>query len=227
MAKRLTDTQKWNKPFIRTMKAPYKLLWLYILDECDHAGIWQVDVDVAQIKIGERLSIEAALDSFAGKVHPFDNGTKWFIPDFIEFQYVELNPENKAHKSVINILTKYNLIKNQKHLASPLHAASNAAMDIDKDKDIVIKEPNSKNFKQPTEQEVADYITTYSNEKKLQLHSGAAKYAQKFVLHYQQKGWMIGKNKMKDWQAAVRNWITNGWFADLAATEEQTVKLRF
>lgn len=23
---------------------------------------------------------------------------------------------------------------------------------------------------------------------------------------YQQKGWMVGKNKMKDWRAAVRNW---------------------
>jgi len=50
MAKRFTDTDKWKKTFIRTMKAPYKLLWLYILDECDHAGIWQVDFDVDEIK---------------------------------------------------------------------------------------------------------------------------------------------------------------------------------
>ncbi len=30
--------------------------------------------------------------------------------------------------------------------------------------------------------------------------------AEAFVNHYQAKGWMIGKNKMKDWQAAVRTW---------------------
>lgn len=27
-----------------------------------------------------------------------------------------------------------------------------------------------------------------------------------FVDFYSSKGWMVGKNKMKDWQAAVRNW---------------------
>ena len=30
--------------------------------------------------------------------------------------------------------------------------------------------------------------------------------AQRFIDFYESKGWMIGKNKMKDWKAAVRNW---------------------
>lgn len=30
--------------------------------------------------------------------------------------------------------------------------------------------------------------------------------AQKFIDFYTSKGWMIGKNKMQDWKAAVRNW---------------------
>lgn len=29
---------------------------------------------------------------------------------------------------------------------------------------------------------------------------------EKWLNHYQAKNWMIGKNKMKDWQAAVRTW---------------------
>jgi len=28
---------------------------------------------------------------------------------------------------------------------------------------------------------------------------------------YAQKGWLVGKAKMKDWRAAVRNWKRNGW----------------
>ena len=72
MAKRFTDTTKWNKPFIRGMKAPYKLLWIYILDECDHAGIWQVDFEVAEIKIGEKLNKETALNFFKDKIIAFD-----------------------------------------------------------------------------------------------------------------------------------------------------------
>lgn len=33
--------------------------------------------------------------------------------------------------------------------------------------------------------------------------------AQKFIDFYTAKNWMIGKNKMKDWQAAVRTWEKN------------------
>lgn len=33
---------------------------------------------------------------------------------------------------------------------------------------------------------------------------------ERFVDFYEAKGWMVGKNKMKDWRAAVRNWERNG-----------------
>lgn len=143
MAKRLTDTEKWKKPFLRGMKAAYKLLWLYILDECDHAGIWQVDFDVAQIKIGEKLDKDKAIEAFAGRITILDGGDKWFVLDFIEFQYgAELNPGNKAHNSVIKILSKYNLLDEDcKLLTSPLQAPSKPLASTlqgvkDKDKDI-------------------------------------------------------------------------------------------
>ena len=116
------------------MKAPYKLLWLYILDECDHAGIWQVDFEVAQVKIGERINLETALQQLNGKIYPFADGEKWFIPDFIDFQYGVLNSENRAHNSVIQLLNKYNLSLEIKPLTSPLQGA----MDMVKDKDMVM-----------------------------------------------------------------------------------------
>lgn len=31
---------------------------------------------------------------------------------------------------------------------------------------------------------------------------------ERFVAFYEQKGWMVGKNHMKDWKAAVRSWET-------------------
>ena len=107
MAKRFSDTDKWKKPFIRSLQAPYKLFWLYILDDCDHAGIWQVDMEIANIKLGESLTIETALSQFGDKIKVFDNGEKWFIKDFIDFQYGELNPKNRVHESVLSILKKY------------------------------------------------------------------------------------------------------------------------
>ena len=46
-----------------------------------------------------------------------------------------------------------------------------------------------------------DEVTEYCNMK------GAGIDPQYFIDFYQSKNWMVGKNKMKDWQAAVRTWM--------------------
>jgi len=112
MSKRFTDSDKWKKPFIRSLEAPYKLLWFYILDDCDHAGIWQVDIEVAQIRIGEKIDVKKAEEYFKDKIIVFNDAEKWLIPDFIEFQYGKLNENNRVHNSVLLQLRKYNLIDN-------------------------------------------------------------------------------------------------------------------
>ena len=138
MAKRFTDTEKWKKPFIRGLQGPYKLLWLYICDDCDHAGIWQVDLDVAQIRIGEKINLKDAIESFEDKIIIFDKGNKWFIPSFIEFQYPSgLNPENRSHNSVIILLDKYNLRKKNKPLISPSEGRKDMDMVMVMGKDMV------------------------------------------------------------------------------------------
>jgi hypothetical protein len=146
MAKRFTDTEKWKKPFIRGLQGAYKLLWLYICDDCDHAGIWQVDIEVAAIRIGEKIDSKEAIKSFDEKIIIFDKGNKWFIPSFLEFQYPSgLNPDNRAHNSVIILLEKYNLrISNNKPLISPSEGSMDMDKDMDKDKDIVKAEKKIK-----------------------------------------------------------------------------------
>lgn len=119
MAKRFTDTDKWKKPFIRALDAPYKLLWLYILDDCDMAGIWQKDFEVASIRIGEKVTEARALEIFGERIKVF--GDKWFIVDFISFQYGELSENNRMHKAVSNTLLKNHIIPEgaSKGLISP------------------------------------------------------------------------------------------------------------
>lgn len=152
MAKRFTDTEKWKKPFIRSLKAPYKLLWLYVCDDCDHSGIWQVDIEVAEIRIGEKLDGKKAIQLFGDKIIPLDNGTKWFIPSFIEFQYPSgLNENNKAHTGVIKNLERYKQqIDNFKPLDSPLQGDKDMVMDMvmvkDKVMDMVILPFESEDF---------------------------------------------------------------------------------
>ena len=64
------------------------MVWLYILDECDHAGVWDVEFDVLKIRTGITCNEEEIIKIFDGKIISFDDGEKWFIPDFIYFQSV-------------------------------------------------------------------------------------------------------------------------------------------
>jgi len=112
MAKRFTDTDKWKKPFIKNLPAKYKLLWFYIIDDCDIAGLWQVDFDVAKIRIGEDVNSDEAINLFGESIVIIDAGEKWFIPGFLEFQYgSQLSKTNNIYKSIEKILLRYNLFQ--------------------------------------------------------------------------------------------------------------------
>jgi len=193
----MTDTDKWKKRFVRELKPQHKLLWFYILDDCNHAGIWEVDLEVASIRVGFDLSHDNLPLSFGEKVISFDNGDKWFIPDFIEYQYGELNQNSNVHKSVINLLNKYNLegyLKGSQGVQTILK---------DKDKDIVIvkekAKAKAKRFAKPTIDDVKDYCVERNNFVD----------AEKFFDYYSSNGWKVGKNPMKDWKASVRTWEKN------------------
>lgn len=82
--------------------------------------------------------------------------------------------------------------------------------DVDTDKDTsvdagmpqtIMKNNENKNnnrgrFTPPTVNEVQEYCSERNN----------GIDAQTFIDFYESKGWLIGKNKMKDWKAAVRTW---------------------
>ena len=55
MAKRFTDSEKWKDAWFMDLPSKYKLFWLYLLDECNHAGIWKVNFKISTFYIGEHL----------------------------------------------------------------------------------------------------------------------------------------------------------------------------
>lgn len=58
---------------------------------------------------------------------------------------------------------------------------------------------DSQKFIPPSIEEVSAYCIERGNKVN----------PQRFIDHYTSNGWMVGKNKMKDWQAAVRTWERN------------------
>ena len=69
---------------------------------------------------------------------------------------------------------------------------------INKNKEIRI---TNKYFIKPTEAEIIFYCVERTNNV----------IAAEFYDFYESKGWMVGKNKMKDWKAAVRTWETRSY----------------
>lgn len=171
MSKRFTDTDKYKKPFIKSLPGAYKLFWDYLYHDCSFAGIWEVDFEIAQIKIGKDMPIseQKALELFnADKSDPkiiiFDDGKKWFIPSFIEFQYGKLNAKNRVHGVILKELNKYGLAPSD----TPLNAPLDGAKDKDKDKDCISINENTvdkskvfqalpENLKEPIRQYVKVY----------------------------------------------------------------------
>ena len=72
--------------------------------------------------------------------------------------------------------------------------------DIDKEKEINNR-GKTKRFTPPT----LDDVKAYCAERKNSVD------AERWFNYYTANGWMVGKNKMKDWKAAVRTWEKNGY----------------
>uniref|UniRef100_A0A6M3IWJ0 Putative replication protein n=1 Tax=viral metagenome TaxID=1070528 RepID=A0A6M3IWJ0_9ZZZZ len=136
MANRFTDSRKWDDPWFRKLPCKYKAFFIFLLDKCDHAGIWKIDFESAEFHIGEKLDKNEILGIMNSRI--IELKEKWFIPKFINFQYqvssiTELNPENRVHKSVIELLKKEGALKG---LKIPLQGCKDKDKDMVKDKDM-------------------------------------------------------------------------------------------
>lgn len=105
-AKRLTDTEKWRDPWFHSLPPTLKLLWLYILDNCDHAGIWKLSKDHAQFDLGDipewGESQECVPKEFGQRV--ISRGGYWFILKFMTFQYGQNLNRGDAVLSALEII---------------------------------------------------------------------------------------------------------------------------
>jgi hypothetical protein len=70
-----------------------------------------------------------------------------------------------------------------------------------KENSVKEKSPTSR-FVPPTIEQIRDYCIERNN----------LVDPERFYNFYQAKGWMVGKNKMKDWKAAVRTWEKDSGF---------------
>ena len=202
MAKRFIDTGLFRKKWIRQLDPSMKLFWIYLLTDCDHAGIWDVDVERASFQIGVQLDESTILKTFNRKIVPFKDG-KWFVPKFVDYQYGELNEKVNAHKSVIKLLTKYGL-----YVDNQLLPNSSATVKVN---NLTVKDKDKDKVKDKDKESKKSQLLSIE----IQLTELQKDFKNKDVkVEYEKwKDYMLSRGKTyKNYSAAFRNWLRNDQF---------------
>ena len=127
------------------------------------------------------------------RIEEMDDG--WLILNYLAFRN-RLSDDAKAVRTrerVQKHRERYNALRNAASVTSVDSASASSSVSEKKKKGTV--------FTPPTPEDVAEYSAEI----------GYPLNSQAWCDIYAQKGWMVGRSKMKDWKAAVRNWKTNGY----------------
>jgi len=105
MAQRFTDSNKWLDNWFSNLPNDYKIVWLYLLDTCDNAGIFQINIRLLNFNCSINITENELLETFKSRITKFDTD-KCIINKFCIFQYGPdfLNSKNKAVISAIKKL---------------------------------------------------------------------------------------------------------------------------
>ena len=153
----------------------------------------------------EENTVVLALQALENLEMVTTKGFHYAISGWEEYQNTDRLQEIREY----NRIAKQKSRAKQKALEVPSNNVNDKSMtsqrchetDIEEDKEIDIEEENiigakTTKFIPPSVEEVADYCFERMNNVD----------PEQFVDFYSAKGWMLGKNKMKDWKAAVRTW---------------------
>jgi hypothetical protein len=156
MGKRFTSTGIWDKEWFQNCSSKHKLLWKYLYEKCDNAGVWDTNFTLASFQVGEKVTA-ADLKVFGPMIKLLPCG-KYYLKDFCEFQYGVLTPSCRPHIPVINLLKKRKLFKDYLKGINTLEEKEKEK-DKDKDKEKDKGKPKKSAAKLPPFSEITDYAT--------------------------------------------------------------------
>lgn len=156
MAKRFTDTEIFRDPWFRRLSLKHKCLWLFLCDECDFAGVWKVDYDLASYVIGDNITA-ADLEFINNDKERARvvNDKLVLIVDFVDFQYGDKikGSSNPFHRKISNRLAEIDTLSTgcRQGVNTLSDTLSDTPQDKDKEKEKVKEEDkrDSKGEKEP------------------------------------------------------------------------------
>lgn len=194
--------QRWVDRLVEAGQSHYVLLFIYLIVTCRNpVGLFEVNARLWNFKLNppSPFTGEDVFTKFGKRIRRVDgHPDKGIIVGFCDFQ--RTFGENSAQwqwvvRDLEAVGLTYEALKQMDADAiqpefdlgqppPPLKAAK---------KPVEVKQ---RNVIPPQVEWVREYCSTRNN----------GIDAQAFVDYYEAKGWLIGKERMKDWQAAVRTW---------------------
>lgn len=108
--KRLTDCNKWADPWFMELPPEMKLLWIYLCDNCDNAGVWIVNHRLAEVQVGCPIEWSLAINVLEGRVSVIAEGKKWWLVKFVSFQHpAGLDEDNAPQRQVVACMKQHGL----------------------------------------------------------------------------------------------------------------------
>jgi hypothetical protein len=117
MAKRYSHTEKYVADWFLKLSKNGKLLYYYLIENCDHAGFYSIGlVHISMCIDLNPHDVEYSLNELEDKIVWSDDKTMIWIRDFLQDQAnIPLNKYNNAHKGAISRI-KHHYTKFQKNI---------------------------------------------------------------------------------------------------------------
>ena len=212
---RFTDETKWSDKWFRSLKSSEKLVWIYLCDNCDIAGFYEMDFGYIAYHTGLDVNdVQGAIEGLTRGYLGAKGSDFIWIKNFLKHQKNHiLNPENNCHKGIIKrIDSKLDLFPSIPELLGakePLFRGIGKGKGKGKGKG-----SHSSSFVIP----VVDEVKAYCIERKNSID------AEHFIDHYIARGWLLSNGKqMKDWKACVRTWEKNNIQANSQKPQQREI----
>lgn len=214
--KRFTETDKWGDPWFRKLPAAHKLVFIFLIENCNNAGFYEFDLDHVAYLTG--MKTEHVEGAMKGLTRAFRQVEHWvWIKNFLRHQKNDvLNPDNAAHRQIIGLLRGQqerfkgveDFVVFMANAMSPLSqsspvetAPSKGLQSPSGTGQVKVKVTERRKGSAEGKPENREVVYAYAEE------IGMLKTdAEGWFDHFESNGWRVGgKTPMKDWKAGLRN----------------------
>jgi hypothetical protein len=191
---RKIHTSFWSDPFIQDLDNDHRLFYLYLLtnERTKQCGIYEISKKQMAFELGytiDRVSKLLAYFIKTGKILYSDITKEVALKNWLKYNGSTSPKVASCIKSELCLVKDRVLIE----YVNGMYTASQEEEEQEEEQE------QEKRFQKPTIEDVKTYM------KEL----GMNDISERWMSHYESNGWLVGKNKMKDWKASVRTWKLN------------------